>query len=472
MTQASFSHAAERYIDLLGGGDQARRALLACSAALRLDDEVARQAISLVAQSNGSTDRLLEEIKSLACVWRQWDGTWYLAEEVRSYLADRLEAEVAAPIRTHLRELLAENADRRAQALSPDGPLTAFKARATQIEAAFHKVLTPGRAEEGGRELGEVWSESRGSAKTATCEAVAYLSRELGRRLGRLPDEILFLRGMSAYRQRNRQAARRDFEAVYRNGRPGEIYAIAAHLFGMLTMDSKIAERALRDAILWYPKPYEQAWHSLANLLSKDRRRWAEAEDAYRKSLELRHQSEDKAQVWHSLGNLLSEDRRRWTEAEEAYRKSLELWHQSEHQAQVWHSFGLLLTRQKRLADAEEAFGRSFDLHSDPKWRGWARASWADALAKLGSAEAYDRAEAYALEAQRLDPAGLKTRGLTSRVLADLYEKRGKLEEAITALEVLLETNQSLGHEKYQADIRKRIEWLRREAAASSSRNT
>jgi len=433
MTQPSFSHTAERYIDLLGGGAQARRALLACSAALRLDDEIAREAISLVGQSNGSTGRLLEEIKSLACVWRQWDGTWYLEEEVRSYLADQLEAEVDQPIRTRLRELLADHAGRRAQAFSPDGPLTAYKTRASKIDAAYQKVLTPGRIDEGSRDFGEVWSESNGSAKAATCEAVASLSPELGRRLGRLPDEILFLRGMSAYQRRNWPEAHRDFETVYGNGRPGEIYATAAHLFGRLTRDPRIAESAFRDSLAWNSTPFHQA------------------------------------QAWHSLGNLLSQDRRRWAEAEEAYRKSLKFLHQPEHKAQVWHSLGLLRTRQRKLPAAEEAYGHSLDLRSDPTWRGRVRASWADALMKLGGSEAFDRVEAYALEAQRLEPNGLKMRGLTSRVLADLYERRGDREKAISVLKVLLETNRALGHEKYQARIRERIARLQKGAASNSS---
>jgi len=469
VTQASTTHVAERYIGLLGGDDQARRALLACSAALRLDDEVAMEAISLVAQSNGSTGKLLGEIKGLACVWRQWDGTWYLAEEVRSYLADRFEAEVAPPIRKNLRELLAAHADRRAPTFSPDGPLTAGRARATKIESAYQKTLTQGRAEEGGRDFGNVWSEAAGSAKSATCDAVAYLSVELDRRVKRLPDEVIFLRGMSAYQRGNRQDARRDFEAVYTNGRFGEIYATAAHLFGRLVRDPRTAERAFRDSLAWNSDPFHQAqvWHSLGNLLSKDRNRWAEAEDAYRKSLGLDPSPEGRAQVWHSLGNLLSKDRNRWAEAEDAYRKSLDSLHQPEHEAQVWHSLGLLLTNQKKLAAAEEAYGHSFDL-SDPTWRGRVRASWADALVKLGRSEAYDRVEAYALEAQRLDPDGLKTRGVASRVLADLYEKRGDREKAISALKTLLETNRALGHEKYQVKIRERIDRLQNEAASST----
>jgi tetratricopeptide (TPR) repeat protein len=432
MMPESAIHPAELYARLLGGDGQSRRALLACSAALRLDDKVAHEAVALVAQSNGSTDKLLQEIKSLACVWRRWDGSWHLNEEVRSYLADRLAVEVEEPVQQRLRELLAAHADGRLRELSPDGPLTAYRARATKIEAAFHKVLTPGRAEEGGRGFGQVWSEAKGTAKQATCEAVAHLSREVGRRLQRLPDEVLFLRGMSAYQRGDRRSAERDFEAVYKNGQPGEIYGIAAHLYGLLVKRAEVAEQAFRNGIRWLPTlaGQGQVWHSLGNLLSKDRPRWKEAEAAYAKSLELDASPEGQGQVWHSLGNLLSKDRSRWKEAEAAFRKSLELDPSHDSQGQV-------------------------------------RASWADGLMKLGDPSVYDDVEEHALAAQRLDPRP-KTRGVTNRVLADLYEARGQWAEAIAALEALQETDRLLHYSRFESVNRRRVDRLRRKIAAGS----
>ena len=110
---------AEVYMELVGEGS-ARLALLACSAALRLDDNVAREAIQLVAQSNGSTDKTLRRIKRLGCVWKQWDGSWYIAEDVRSSFLERLYEEVPEATIVELRERLATHASRRTHAL-PDG---------------------------------------------------------------------------------------------------------------------------------------------------------------------------------------------------------------------------------------------------------------------------------------------------------------------------------------------------------------
>ena len=163
---------------------------------------------------------------------------------------------------------------------------------------------------------------------------------------------------------------------------------------------------------------------------SKDRSRWKEAEAAYRKSLELRDSPEDQGQVWHSLGNLLSKDRSRWKEAEAAYGKSLELRESPEEQGQV-------------------------------------RASWADGLMKLSDPSVYDDVEEHALAAQRLDP-GVKTRGVTSRVLADLYEARGQWPEAVAALEALLEADRLLHHSRFESVNRQRIDRFRRKIAAGS----
>jgi tetratricopeptide (TPR) repeat protein len=105
----------------------------------------------------------------------------------------------------------------------------------------------------------------------------------------------------------------------------------------------------------------------LGNLLSKNRQRDKEAEDAYRKSLALLERIGDQfgqAQVLHSLGNLLSKNRQRDKEAEEAYRKSLALAQDNAyHQAQVLHSLGNLLSKNKsRWPEAEELYQKSYEF--------------------------------------------------------------------------------------------------------------
>lgn len=458
------THIAERYLDLLGHDEAPRMAFLACSAAFRLDDDTAHNAIALVAGSNGSTKALLRRVKELSCVWQRWDGSWSLTEEVRSYLADRLETEVPPEVRHRLHTVLAEHAERRLAALSPDGAITVYHARATKIESAYHKALIPGREHEAGQEFGEAWLQARGSAKPATCDAVARIGDELEVRHAKLPDEVLFLRGLSAYQRGRRREAERDFRLVYERGRPGTIYAIAAHLLGMLVQNRWEAKRALHHSLLWDPAPEgrAQSWHSLGNLLSKDRQSWLEAELAYRRSLELRHDPEHQAQALHSLGNLLSKDRARWPEAENAYRRSLGLDNTPEGQAKIWHSLGNLVSKARaRWPEAENAYRRSFELDNRSEGRGQVRASWADALMKVGGPPAFEQAEKLALEARTLDPRNPMTCGVANRVLADIYEARGQVDDAITALEALQETNRQLGNLKHLDRIQSRLQKLR-----------
>ena len=77
------SGTAERYLKRLEADPQARLALLACSAALQIDDDTAGEAVELVAKTNGATRALVTRVKKLGCVWKEWNGYWHVAEDVR-----------------------------------------------------------------------------------------------------------------------------------------------------------------------------------------------------------------------------------------------------------------------------------------------------------------------------------------------------------------------------------------------------
>ncbi len=271
MTSRPPVHVAEAYIDALGGDDVARRALLACAAGLRLDDGLAGQTIELVASTNGSTAAWVRRIKRLSCVWQEWDGTWFLGEEVRAYLGERLHSEVSPEVRDRLHDLLAVHAAETAACAAADGQITVSKTRAAQVEAGYQRVLTREGAKAGAEQLANAWRSAQPTAKGAICTAVSHLTPALERAHPELPDEVRFLRGMAAYRRDNK-AAERDFRALWEDGRPGDIYGIAAHLFGNLVgrRQPKLAERAFKDSLEWHDDPHHcaQVWHSLGNHLS------------------------------------------------------------------------------------------------------------------------------------------------------------------------------------------------------------
>lgn len=494
------------YLEHFADDPVAQRALLACAAALHLDDESATDAIEIVARANGRTREILHEVKNLGCVWRQWDGTWYLAEDVRKELVAELYRQVPQDQITTLRSRLAEKADQRAAALLPDGQITAHRHRAALIEAGFQRILTPEQVEEGGEQLGNIWEKATVSGGEATARSVDYLAAEIEEHIGQLPVQVLFLRGMAARARHDRSNQERYFGAVWEQGRPGYIFGAAAHFFGLLIHDRQTAERALRDSVRWNENPRNKAqayhslgnllggnfrrardaehayrqslmldpvpagqgqvWHSLGNLLAKDRRRSREAEAAYRKSLERLDDAPSQAQVWHSLANLLAKDRRRSREAETAYKKSLELDPSACHAAQVWHSLGNLLTKNPaRWSDAEDAFNKSLELWHNRESEAHVGASLANLLSKYHEAETDARAERLAQRSLEIDRGNPWTNGVCYRVLADVYERRRDFPNAIRALESLMETDRRLGKRGFEQNILDRIANLRRSAS-------
>lgn len=415
------------YLEQFADDPVAQRALLACAAALRLDDESASAAIEIVAQANGRTRELLHTVKNLGCVWRQWDGSWYLAEEVRKELVGELHRSVSTEQVSKLRSQLADRADQRAAVMPPDGQITAHQLRTALIEAGYQRTMVTGQAARGGEQLGAIWEKASPAGGEATACSVDYLAPEIEKRIGQLPVQVLFLRGMAARARHDRAAQEKYFRAVWERGTHGTIFGIAAHLFGNLVRDRSTAERALNDSIRWDSAPVHcgHVLHSLGNLLARDRRRWREAEDAYQESLSLLHDAPSQGQVWHSLGNLLAKDRRGWPEAEEAYQRSLELRHDAPHQGQV-------------------------------------RASYADLLSKSRLPDADGRAEQLALRSLDLDRGNPKTSGVCYRVLADIYERRSDFPKAIDALKSLKETDRRLGKRGFEENITGRIAALSR----------
>jgi len=464
-----------------------RVSLLACSAALWLDDDVAMQAIRLALPENDVTPELVSRVKRLGCVWRNWDGSWRLAEDVRAGLSDRLDTELPPDCVVRLRTRLASRAESRADGFSPDGQITNYRVRQACFEAAFQNVLIPGQTDQGAQQFANLWRSAPPAARVATASAADHLADEVGRRMKGVPPELLFLRGMAARDRGDRHGAERWFRQVWEQGKPGEIYAIASHLFGNMVRDRGIAERALLDAIEWGESGGHrgEVWHSLGNLLSRQPARWKEAEQAYDESLRLLHDPRDRGEVWHSVGNLLSRQPGRSREAEEAHHESLRLlrdpqdqglvwhslgnllgrqparWKQAEEayheslrllqhdppgQGQVWHSLGNLLGRQSgRWKDAEEAYHESLRLlQHDPPGQAQTYASWAAGLVNSGDRSSYSMAEAYARRALSLNPENPRHRSTVQGLLAKLYRASGRYPEAIEAIEAAMEADRTL----------------------------
>ena len=457
--------AADQYLQLFADDRPMRAALLACSAALWLDDEVALQMIHLLLPENGQGPELLWRLKRLGCVWQKWDGSWRLAEDVRVALSERLDEELPPERVIEMRDRLASHADKRVSGFSSDGQITSYRTREALLEAAYQKTLIPNRTDQAAQGFAGLWRGARPAAREATASAADHLAGEILRRVESIPPELLFLRGMAARSRGDSKRAEQCFREVWKQGRPGEIFSTAAHLFGIMVRDQEIAERALRDSLEWCGTDHDRGkvWHSLGNLLSRQRPRWQEAEEAYDKSLRLLQAPDDQAQVWHSLGNLLSREQLRWQEAEEAYHKSVQLERNPDGRAQVWHSLGNLLSRQStRWQEAEEAYDKSLQLLHAPDHQAQVYASWAGAIIKRQDFPSFCKAEEYARYSLFLNPRVPRHRSTVYGLLAKICAASGRYPEAIEALAAATEADRELGNTRLLRDRLAELERLRR----------
>jgi tetratricopeptide (TPR) repeat protein len=490
------------YLLGLADDEALRGALLACAASLRLDDEVAMHAIRFMPHNEMASPDLLRRLKRLGCVSHQWDGTWRLADEVRRSLAKRLDEAMPPERVQELRAQLADLAAKKAGSYPSDGQITKYRARQAQFEAAFQRTLIPQQTDQGAEEFAEIWRRGASEARDATCRAVDHVADEIATRLKRTPPELLFMQGMAARSRGDRRRAEGLFRAVWENGKPGDIYAIAAHLFGNLTRDRGAAETAFHDSIKWYQTPWhqgqvlhslgnllsrqfgrwdasEQAYtaslelletqtdrgqvlHSLGNLLSRQSGRWDEAEENYKGSLDLLKAPQDRAQVLHSLGNVLSRQSQRWEEAEKAYAESLRLDQSPQHRAPTLHSLANLLSRQSgRWEEAEKAYADSLRLDELQQSRAQVLASWAIAIIRNGEEHVYPKAEEFLEQALSLNPNDARHRGIVHKAQADLFELEGRYQQAVQALERMVQANRELRNWRFVKQGEDRIAALR-----------
>ena len=126
------------------------------------------------------------------------------------------------------------------------------------------------------------------------------------------------------------------------------------------------AEQAYRKAIEIDPD-YVWAWVRLGSLLQDDLKRYEEAEQAYRKAIEI---DSDYAWAWVRLGSLLHYDLKRYEEAEQAYRKAIEI---DPDYAGAWGCLGFLLhDNLHRYEEAEQVYKKAIEIEPTDDFL-WAR---------------------------------------------------------------------------------------------------
>jgi Flp pilus assembly protein TadD len=138
-------------------------------------------------------------------------------------------------------------------------------------------------------------------------------------------------------------------------GFEAEGFMLRANLLSEYKNKLAEAEQAYRRAIELDPED-ANSWNNLGRLLHR-LNRFAEAEVAYRQAIELDPQD---SVLWEGLGDLLADHLNRCTEAERAYRHAIELDPQN---ISPWSSLGnLLADRLNRSEEAEQAYRRAIGL--------------------------------------------------------------------------------------------------------------
>jgi tetratricopeptide (TPR) repeat protein len=110
-------------------------------------------------------------------------------------------------------------------------------------------------------------------------------------------------------------------------------------------------------------------YHQLG-MVAQEQRRFAEAEDAYRKALEIKVAFNDRhsaASTYHQLG-MVAQEQRRFADAEDAYKRALEIYvafNDRYEQAETYHQLGGVAEEQRRFADAGDAYKKALESYVD-----------------------------------------------------------------------------------------------------------
>ncbi len=196
----------------------------------------------------------------------------------------------------------------------------------------------------------------------------------------------------------------------------GEAWFLRAYVLNEHLKRASEAEQAYRRAIEIDPG-FAYPWNNLGNLLADHLARYDEAEQAYRRAIEI---DPEYAAPWNNLGILLAGHLARYDEAEQAYRRAIEI---DPGFAWPWNNLGILLADPlARYDEAEQAYRRAIEIDPDN----------ADPWNNLGSLlqdhlARYDEAEQAYRRAIEID--GNESDGYNALAWL-LYQRDGDLTEA------------------------------------------
>ena len=110
--------------------------------------------------------------------------------------------------------------------------------------------------------------------------------------------------------------------------------------------------------------------HHGLGIVAQEQRQWAQAEQHYRKALEIRIEFKDRygqAVTYHQLGGL-AQEQRQWAQAEQHYQKALEIFIEFKHryaQASTYDQLGIVAAGQRQWAQATDYFLKALAIFAE-----------------------------------------------------------------------------------------------------------
>ena len=249
--------AAQRVATALPDDPKLRRALVACSIGLELDDLSAAAAIRLSTKDKPEASDLLWRLKSSVCVWERGDGTWKLLAKVRKEAIAEFSHEIEPDSAAEIQRRMIDAAERRAAHADISTQAGLYARRRAIVEGAYLKLWTRTRREQAGTELITLWNQENAGGQRAIARAMDHLTLDFSEHQSSA--EVLLFRGMAAVDRDDRDRALGLFRSVIAIAADIRTKALGLFTYGQIEADRSRALDALGESgKLWTDAAHQE----------------------------------------------------------------------------------------------------------------------------------------------------------------------------------------------------------------------
>jgi tetratricopeptide (TPR) repeat protein len=200
------------------------------------------------------------------------------------------------------------------------------------------------------------------------------------------------------------------------------------------------------------------AYHQLG-IIAEERQKFDEAEQWYRKALEVRERlglERYAASDYHQLGRI-AQERQKFDEAEQCYRKALEIYERlglERDAADEYHQLGIIAQERQKFDEAEQWYRKALEIYERLGLERYAASDYHQLGRIAEERQKFDEAEQWYRKALEIyERLGLERYAAGDyHQLGRIAEKRQKLDEAEQWYRKALEIYERLGLERDAAD--------------------